>query len=80
MADSHTFTARVRVPKTMWEAYEHVTERLGTDRSARLLDHIIRDIEEHGDAQDRADLTAGLEELAERRARKGGRPPKTKDI
>jgi hypothetical protein len=31
-------------------------------------------IRAHGDEQDRADLEAAEKELAERRARKGGRP------
>lgn len=78
MADDkdHTFSTRFRVPKVIWEAYGRVTDRLGTDRSARLLDHIRADIEGHGDARDLADLEAGERELAERRARKGGRPKK----
>ncbi|MEZ7125136.1 hypothetical protein ACBR40_07350 [Nonomuraea sp. AD125B] len=58
----------------MWDAYKQVTARLGTDRSARLLDHIRADIREHGTPDEIADLEAAEAELAERRARKGGRP------
>jgi YD repeat-containing protein len=75
-ATDHTFITRFRIPKTMWDAYGRVTERLDTDRTARLLQHVRADIQEHGDARDLADLKAAEQELAERRARKGGRPRK----
>lgn len=54
----------------MRAAFGRVTERLGSDRTAALLDHI----REYGDERDRADLDRPERELAERRARKGGRP------
>lgn len=73
----HTYATRFRVPRVMWEAYERVAGRLDTDRTALLLDHIRADIREHGDARDLADLDQAETELAERRARKGGRPRKT---
>lgn len=73
----HTFSTRFRIPKVMWDAYGRVTDRLGTDRSARLLDHIRSDINKHGDAEDLAALNAAERELTERRARKGGRPKKS---
>lgn len=72
----HTFSTRFRIPKIMWDAYGRVTDRLDTDRSARLLDHVRADIKAHGDEEDLAALARGEEELAERRARKGGRPKK----
>lgn len=72
----HTFSTRFRIPKVMWDTYGRVTERLGTDRSARLLEHVRSDIRAHGDANDLAQLEAAERELAERRARKGGRPRK----
>lgn len=72
----HTFSTKFRIPRRLWDAYGRVTERLSTDRSADLLDHVRAQIEEHGDQQDRADLAAAEQELAERRARKGGRPRK----
>lgn len=72
----HTHHTRFRIPRRMWDAYGRVTDRLGTDRTARLLDHIRADIKDHGDAQDLADLEAAEQELTERRARKGGRPKK----
>lgn len=78
MTDStdHTHHTRFRIPRRMWDAYGRVTERLDTTRSARLLDHIRADLKEHGDTQDLADLEAAEQELAERRSRKGGRPPR----
>lgn len=76
MADKsdHTYSAQFRVPRVMWTAFGRVAERLGSDRTALLLEHIRADIREHGDAQDLADLDQAERELEERRARKGGRP------
>lgn len=74
MSEDHTHHTRFRIPRVMWEAYGRVTDRLGTTRSARLLDHVRADIKAHGDERDLADLAAAEEELAERRSRKGGRP------
>ncbi|MEV4091432.1 hypothetical protein [Streptosporangium saharense] len=73
----HTFSTRFRIPHRMWDAYARVAERLGTDRSARLLDHVRADIREHGDPEELAALEAAERELLERRARKGGRPRST---
>ncbi|MFF0863544.1 hypothetical protein ACFYUV_17425 [Nonomuraea sp. NPDC003560] len=53
-----------------------VIRRLGTDRSARLLDHIRADLRQHGTPEEVAELDAAERELSERRAREGGRPPK----
>jgi hypothetical protein len=72
----HTFTTKFRIPRRLWDAYGRVTARLDTDRSADLLDHVRATVKEHGDEQDHADLEAAEQELAERRARKGGRPKK----
>ena len=60
----------------MWAAYGRVCARLGRDRTEDLLAHIRRQIKRHGDETDLADLAAAEAELRERRARKGGRPPK----
>ncbi|NUP46136.1 MAG: hypothetical protein HOW97_02300 [Catenulispora sp.] len=76
----HTYATRFRIPKRMWDAYGRVTQRLGTDRSARLLDAVRADIKAHGDQRDLADLAAAEEELTERRSRKGGRPPKSAPV
>lgn len=76
-AADHTYQTRFRIPRPMWDAFGRVTARLGTDRTARLLDHVRVDIRQHGDKRDLADLETAERELAERRARKGGRPPKT---
>jgi hypothetical protein len=73
----HTFATRFRLPRRMWDTYGRVTDRLGTDRSADLLDHVRSVINKHGDAHDIDELNAAEQELAERRARKGGRPKKT---
>jgi hypothetical protein len=75
MAD-RTPTTPIRVPRAMWRAYGRVCARLGIDRTTDLLGHMRRQIEQHGDDADRADLAEADRELAERRARKGGRPRK----
>lgn len=78
-ADAHTGVRRFRVPDLLWDAYEGVCDRLGTDRSKDLLDHIRTVIREHGTPEELAALDRADDELAERRARKGGRPRKTAD-
>jgi hypothetical protein len=72
-----TPTTPIRVPRLMWAAYGRVCARLGRDRTEDLLDHIRRQLRKHGDDADLANLAAAEAELAERRSRKGGRPPKT---
>ncbi|KUL26634.1 hypothetical protein ADL12_32270 [Streptomyces regalis] len=62
------------MPGPLWDAYGRICERLGTDRTNDLLDHMRARVREHGDEADRAGLAAAEAELAERRARKGGRP------
>ncbi|MBA4865927.1 hypothetical protein H1V43_32200 [Streptomyces sp. PSKA54] len=78
MADDkdHTFSTRFRIPRRMWDAYGTAAARQGVDRSADLVDHVRAFIKKHGNEQELAELTAAEQELAERRARKGGRPPK----
>lgn len=73
-ATDHTFVTRFRIPRRMWDAYGTAAARLGIDRSADLVDHVRDFIREHGNEEERAELTAAEQELAERRARKGGRP------
>lgn len=75
-ATDHTFVTRFRIPRRMWNAYGTAAERQGVDRSTNLVDHVRDFIEQHGNAHERAELAAAEEELAERRARKGGRPKK----
>lgn len=72
----HTFTTRFRIPRRMWDAYGTAAERQGTDRSTDLVDHVRAYIVEHGNVHELAELAAAEQELAARRARKGGRPPK----
>ncbi|MGW1532317.1 hypothetical protein [Streptomyces aureus] len=72
----HTFVTRFRIPRRMWDAYGTAAERQGIDRSADLVDHVRAFIKEHGNEQELAELAAAEQELAERRARKGGRPKK----
>jgi hypothetical protein len=72
----HTFATRFRIPRRMWDAYGTAAERMGVDRSADLVDHVRSFIKEHGNEQELTALAAAEQELAERRARKGGRPKK----
>jgi hypothetical protein len=72
----HTFVTRFRIPRRMWDAYGTAAARQGIDRSADLVDHVRDFIEKHGNEQEQAELAAAEQELAERRARKGGRPKK----
>jgi hypothetical protein len=72
----HTPTTPIRVPRAMWAAYGRVCARLGRDRTEDLLDHMRERIGKHGDEQDLAELAEAEQELADRRARKGGRPSK----
>ena len=67
-----TPTTPIRVPRLMWAAYGRVCARLSRDRTEDLLDHMRRQITQHGDDEDLADLSAADEELRERRSRKGG--------
>ena len=75
-APDHTPTIKLRVPRALWAAYGRVSARKGRDRTEDLLVHMRRQIELLGDEQDLADLADAEQELAERRARKGGRPRK----
>lgn len=77
-AAGHTYRAHFRIPRIMWDAFGRVCQRRGLTRAERLLAVIRADIASHGDERDRADLDAAERELAERRSRKGGRPPKMK--
>jgi len=73
----HTFVTRFRIPRRMWDAYGTAAARKGVDRSADLVNHVRDFIEQHGNDHERAELAAADQELAERRARKGGRPKKS---
>ncbi|MGW5335043.1 hypothetical protein [Streptomyces bauhiniae] len=70
----HTTPRPIRVPDPLWMAYGRVCERLGTDRTNDVLEHMKGRVREHGTAEDLADLERAEREIAERRARKGGRP------
>jgi hypothetical protein len=72
----HTPTIKIRVPPSLWSAYGRVAARKGRDRTEDLIAHMRRQIELLGDDADRAALADADAELAERRARKGGRPRK----
>lgn len=75
----HTKPKPIRVHPLMWEAYGRVcSEVLGTDRTKDLLDHMRSQINKHGTREDLAKLNQAEAELAERRSRKGGRPPKAR--
>lgn len=73
-ATDHTFVTRFRIPRRMWDAYGTAAARQGIDRSTDLVDHVRTFIEQHGNDHEHAELKAAEQELAERRARKGGRP------
>lgn len=60
----------------LWDTYRRMCQRRGSDWATEIFEHIREDFQAHGDAQDLAALAAGEQELAERRARKGGRPKK----
>jgi hypothetical protein len=66
----------IRVPRKMWDAYGRVCARMDKDRTEGLIAHMRKMISQFGDEADRDDLAAAEAELAERRARKGGRPRK----
>ncbi|MFE9098937.1 hypothetical protein [Streptomyces sp. NPDC007264] len=72
----HTTPHPIRVPDPLWRAYGRVCEQLGTDRTNDLLDHMRAQVREHGTEEDQADLLEAERELAQRRARRGGRPRK----
>lgn len=75
-ATDHTFITRFRIPRTMWDAYGTAAARKGIDRSTDLVDHVRSFIRENGNEQELTALATADRELAERRARKGGRPKK----
>jgi hypothetical protein len=68
---------QIRIPTGAWTAYDAICKRLGTTRAEDINAHIRAVIEQHGTAEERAQLADADAELAERRARKGGRPPRT---
>lgn len=67
---------QVRVPDGMWTAYDSLCKRLGRTRADDINEHIRQQIEQHGTAEERQLLAEADRELSERRARKGGRPPR----
>jgi len=75
MADT-TKPRQFRVPEPLWAAYDNVCRRLGTTRAEDLNAHIQATVKKHGDRVDHQLLAEAEAEVAERRARKGGRPPK----
>jgi hypothetical protein len=79
-ATDHTFVTRFRIPRRMWDAYGTAATRAGVDRSADLVDHVRDFITKHGNKEELADLAGAEQELAERRARKGGRPKKEPSV
>lgn len=65
----------IRVPDDLWTAYGQICETLDTTRTEDLLNHMRDRIREHGTPEQLELLAKADAELAERRARKGGRPP-----
>ncbi|MFD0685888.1 hypothetical protein [Actinomadura fibrosa] len=77
MTTDHTPIRKLRVSDPLWEAYGSVCDRVfSRNRSEDLVDHMRGVVREHGDEDERAKLDQAERELAERRARKGGRPRK----
>lgn len=75
--DDHTPIRRFRVPDDLWDAYGSVCKRvLQRERSEDLVEHIVSTVREHGTEDELKKLAAAQAEMAERRARKGGRPRK----
>lgn len=75
MADT-TKPRQVRVPDDAWTAYDKVCARLGRTRAEDINSHIAQQIRQHGTPAEIALLERAEAEVTERRARKGGRPPK----
>lgn len=75
MTADHTPVRKLRVSDPLWKAYESVCQRVfGHSRSEDLVEHMREVISQHGDPQEKELLAQADAELAERRARKGGRP------
>ncbi|MFI8535361.1 hypothetical protein ACIGMX_34590 [Streptomyces aquilus] len=72
----HTFSPKFRIPRRMWDAYGTAAARQQTDRSTDLVEHVRNFLKRHGNEHELAELAAAEQELAERRARRGGRPRK----
>jgi hypothetical protein len=65
-----------RAPDGMWEAFSAVCRKRGRTAAADLMAHMARTIRRHGSDEEKQLLTEAEAELKERRARKGGRPPR----
>lgn len=57
----------VRAPRVLVDAYDRVCQRRDTARSADLLEYMRRQVREHGDERDLADLDTADAELAQPR-------------
>ena len=66
----HTPHQRIRIPDALWDAYGKVCERLETNRTGDLLDHMKARIRQYGTPEELAELAAAEQELSERRSRK----------
>lgn len=60
----------------MWDTFRKITQRQGTDWETELHDHVRDFLKQHGNEHELAEFAAAEQELAERRARRGGRPRK----
>jgi hypothetical protein len=73
----HTKIQRLRATAALWTAYGSVCHRvLGVDRSPHLVAYMRRTVARYGNDEERALLSQDRAEMKERRARKGGRPPR----
>lgn len=64
----------IRVHDDLWAVYGEVCEALDTNRTADIVEHMRDHIRQHGTPDQLQRLAKADAELAERRARKGGRP------
>jgi len=60
----------------MWKAFSNVCASRGRSSAADLIAHMSRTVRQYGSDEDKQLLMAADTELRQRRARKGGRPPK----
>lgn len=75
--DDHTKIQRLRATKALWTAYGSVCKRVyGTDRAPHLVAYMRRTVARHGNEEERTLLAQDRAETKQRRARKGGRPPR----
>lgn len=74
--DTHTVNRVVRIPNGLWDVFGEVAGELGMSRAAAVIADMQRLVNKHGTEDQINRMNAAMEDMAERRARKGGRPRK----